>query len=223
MTTLFLVRHAHVDGGSDGTPRLLGWTDVPLSTRGERECASLQAVARRPEPVTVSTSPLRRALRTAEAIAASHAWPLQILPALREIGCGGLDGELVANVQRDDRELWHRNLRQDDADFRWPEGESHRELRARVQVTLPAIARRHEQQAAVVVTHAGVITQGLGMLAGRNPADWSFCRPGCASITMVSWSESTALQEVLSCDDRAHLGGPAGRPFPFATPRQPVG
>ena len=57
-----------------------------------------------------------------------------------------------------------------------------------------AIARRHEQGAAVVVTHAGVIAQWLGGLAGRNPADWSSSRPGCASITTVAWSKRTAKE-----------------------------
>jgi hypothetical protein len=41
-----------------------------------------------------------------------------------------------------------------------------------------AIARRHDQGAAVIVTHAGVITQWLGRLAGRNPAGASHRAPG---------------------------------------------
>jgi hypothetical protein len=53
MFTPFLVRHAHVDGGSDGTPRLLGWTDVALSERGHQERAALRTIDWRPESVAI--------------------------------------------------------------------------------------------------------------------------------------------------------------------------
>lgn len=223
MATLFLVRHAHVDGGSDSTPRLLGWTDVALSEHGHRERAALRTIEWRPEPVAIYSSPLQRALSTGEPIANLHRWPLRILTELREIDCGRLDGELVADVQRRYPELWHRNLRQDDADFRWPEGESYREFRRRVYATLTAIAERHAHDAAIIVTHTGVISQALGIIAETNPAQWNFCRPGCASITTVAWPPSAGAPEVLSFDDRSHLGGPAGRPLSFATQHLPAG
>ncbi|CAN5749340.1 hypothetical protein BH24GEM1_BH24GEM1_31730 [soil metagenome] len=53
------------------------------------------------------------------------------------------------------------------------------------------------------MTHAGVISQILGALAGTSPARWEAFRPGNAALTEIDWTRGSGT--VLSFDDRAHL------------------
>jgi broad specificity phosphatase PhoE len=55
----------------------------------------------------------------------------------------------------------------------------------------------------ILFTHAGVINQLLGWMAGQNAARWENFRPSYASITSVTWEGSSWRLE--SFDDHSHL------------------
>jgi broad specificity phosphatase PhoE len=86
--------------------------------------------------------------------------------------------------------------------FRWPGGESYHEFRTRCLRAVVGLAARHDGYVAVV-THAGVISQVLGALAGKSPAQWEPFRPGHTALTEIEWTARRA--KVLRYDDRAHL------------------
>ncbi|TLY56626.1 MAG: histidine phosphatase family protein [Gammaproteobacteria bacterium] len=70
MTRIILVRHGHVEGISP--ERFRGRRDVDLSELGARQArGTAQRIAQQWRPLIVYTSPLRRCLQTAEAIAAA--------------------------------------------------------------------------------------------------------------------------------------------------------
>lgn len=182
-----------------------GWTDFPLSDTG-RQQASLLAVRLRTEGVAFDalySSPLQRAADTARAIAHRCRRPLELADSLREIGCGCVDGMPIPDVQRQFPEYWRENLAQSDENFRWPGGESYRELRDRCIRSMSAIALDHPQQLVAVVTHAGVISQVIGYLHGLNPARWECYRPGNCSLSEIEWRGESG--QLLRFDDRAHL------------------
>jgi broad specificity phosphatase PhoE len=166
---------------------MCGWFDPPL---GEMGMALAEKVAReivRDEPDAIYSSPLRRAWQTAEPIARATGLSLRAEGALREIGCGEVDGLFVEEVRARYPDLWSRNLAQVDEHFRWPGGESYAEFRGRVQQSLSRISRTHRDGTIVVVAHTGVVTQVLGMLHGWNPARWDRRRPQHATVTTVDW------------------------------------
>lgn len=202
-TRLILIRHGHTSSNSSGGVRMSGWTDTPLSGRGRRQVACL---ARRlsSEPASVLySSPLLRALETARPAAEAAGAELRLEPDLREIHCGEVDGWPVEDVRRKYPQLWEANLRQDDEGFRWPGGESYRELRERSLGALRRIAAAHPGERVLVVTHAGVISQAVGCLRGVGPACWERFRPDNGSLTELDWEGETG--RVVSYDDRGHL------------------
>lgn len=204
-TTLVLVRHAHVsdeDCGPDG--RLCGWFDPPLSPLGRRQAALVAArCAVGPSPAALYASPSKRAAATAEPIGDALGLEPCIVPALREIGCGELDGLPIEVVQRLYATVWRANLRQDDEDFRWPGGESYREFRTRALAVSDRLARAHAGARVLIVTHAGVITQLLGARKGLNAAAWERFRAGHASVTELCWTGGPG--PLIRFDDRGHL------------------
>lgn len=192
-TRLVLVRHGHIERHG----AMCGQTDVPLTPLGERQAAALGKRHLRAE--VVYASPLRRARETARWLTED----VRCEPGLQEICCGRLEGAQLAAIQREYPDLWAAHEAQDDDDFRWPGGESYRELRERCVRLHAAIAARHAGQRVVIVTHAGVITQVIGHLTGTPPARWSRFRVGNTSITELDWAGERG--SIQSFDVRDHL------------------
>jgi alpha-ribazole phosphatase/probable phosphoglycerate mutase len=204
-TELILIRHGHTaSNGGEGPMRLSGWHDVPLSWRGHREAAQAALRLWREGPIAaVYASPLQRATSTAAYLVEVLGTELREHPGLREIGCGTVDGWTVDSVKAALPAVWLRNELQQDDDFRWPGGESYRELRARSVAAIGEIGERHAGKRVVLVTHAGVITQIAGCLSGLPAARWDVYRAGNASITRLELRGGRL--RLVRFDDRDHL------------------
>ena len=204
-TTLVLIRHGHTDANGGTEPmRMSGSTDTALSSRGRTEVRLLRDELSSSAPFgAIYTSPLQRARDTARLLEDAGMGALVVEPNLREIDCGLVDGWPVERVQREYPAAWSANGRQDDDDFRWPGGESYREFRARCIAAMQRIARELDGGRGAVVTHAGVIAQILGWIAGMPPARWEPFRPPNASITEVRWMPNGP--QVIRFADCAHL------------------
>jgi broad specificity phosphatase PhoE len=204
LTTLCFVRHAAAETIKDGSSVLCGQYDAPLSPLGDRQVISLrQRLAREGPFDALYSSHLRRALETAEAAPEPILQSLCIQNDLAEINCGELDGQRIVDIQRQRPDLWQRNEAQTDDDFSWPGGESYRCFRTRVLAAIEHIVKTHSGQTVLVVTHAGVISQLFGSLAGQSAARWEDFRPRHASFTRVLWTPRGAHVDIF--DDCGHL------------------
>ncbi len=98
---LYLVRHGETDWNAEG--RLMGSTDRPLNTRGERQAATLAADLAGVRWDRAFSSPLARARRTADVVLAalSNAPPLLLDDRLREMDFGPYEGWTEAQVDAD--------------------------------------------------------------------------------------------------------------------------
>jgi broad specificity phosphatase PhoE len=181
-----------------------GWTDLPLNGVGRIQAERLGRRFRDEPPVAaLYSSPLSRARDTAAQIVHASAAPVEIVADLKEINCGEVDGAPIAVVVKLHAPLWKRNLRQEDDNFRWPGGESYRELRERSLRALRDIAAAHKGERVAVVTHCGVVTQIVGALHGYRPARWDVFRPQNTSLTILRWSEPQP--ELVAFNDHRHL------------------
>ena len=196
-TRMVLIRHAAIDTRS----RLCGSLDVSLSAVGRAE---LGALVRRPvraeAPDALFTSTLQRA--TAVARELGRVWGIapQRADWAREIHCGDVEGMPLEQLQRQSPELWSRNEAQREDTFAWPGGESYAQFRARVLVGLAAAAAAYPSGRVAVVTHAGVISQVLGVIKGRPACVWEPDRPHPLTATEVLW-ENGGPRAVLSFND----------------------
>jgi 2,3-bisphosphoglycerate-dependent phosphoglycerate mutase len=161
MIVAFL-RHGSTAWNEQG--RMQGRRDVPLSARGRDEVRAwrLPSVASAVAPVepTWVSSPLRRAVETAELL--SGATP-QCESALIEMDWGEWEGFDLDELRRRHGEVFARNEAAG-LDFRPPGGESPREVRDRVMSWLAANATHRETM--VVVTHKGVLRAVLAAATG---------------------------------------------------------
>jgi broad specificity phosphatase PhoE len=198
-----LVRHAAIECGRNGSNLLCGLYDAPVSAAGR---AQIDHLRRRLEPEGFAagySSPLRRAVETAAAAPASLQGRVRLLQSLAEIHCGAFEGLPLDRLRAEHPDLWRSNESQSDEDFRWPGGESYRRFRRRVLRMIRAIAARHAGGRVLIFTHAGVVNQILGSVAGQSAARWSTFRPANTALTGVLWSGNAG--EVIRFDDRSHL------------------
>ena len=165
---IYLLRHGEVAAAE--TRRFIGHLDVPLSARGEAECA---AQARRLAPVkldAVFTSDLSRARRSGEIIGAPHGLAPVPVPALREMAMGRWDGLTAAEIRAREPEAfvdWMARV----GEFPFPEGESVPDLVRRAWPAFEAIVAAHAGASIAIVAHGGtnraLLCRALGLPLGR--------------------------------------------------------
>jgi alpha-ribazole phosphatase len=165
---IYLLRHGEVSGAE--TRRFIGHLDVPLSARGERQCAAQAARLRRVELAAVFCSDLGRAVHSARIVAAAHRLTPIVVPALREMAMGRWDGLTAAEIRAREPDAfadWMARV----GEFPFPEGESVPELAARVVPAFEVIAAAHAGQAIAIVAHGGtnrtLLCHVFGLPLGR--------------------------------------------------------
>lgn len=132
---VFLARHGQTVWNAGH--RLQGQLDSPLTSEGERQAAD---VARRVTDRgirTICSSPLGRALRTAEIIAERIGAEVVVIPELAEVHHGEMAGLTWAEI--DERFPGAREARAENR-FGWafPGGESYAQARVRARAALSA-------------------------------------------------------------------------------------
>jgi broad specificity phosphatase PhoE len=118
----------------------------------------------------------------------------------REIHCGDVEGMRLDELQRRFPDLWTRHEAQLENTFAWPGGETYADFRSRVLAGLARAAAGHSGGRVMVVTHAGVISQVLGVVKGRPASVWQPDRPQPLTATEVLWADG-APRVVLSFND----------------------
>lgn len=197
---LILVRHGETECNRQDIWH--GWDDCTLTERGR---AQAEAVAARleDEPVdVVYSSPSRRALETASAIARQHGLAPIIDDGLRERNAGEFEGMAIPDVLAAYPTVWEDR----DADlWGWspPGGETFAEVLARVRESVLRLRARHHGETVVVATHMGPVRMLICELAGV-PIEETYQMPfpsTCVSIFDLQ-DESP---RVITLNDAAHV------------------
>src|SRR5215471_12106018 len=95
-TTVWLIRHG-VPEGMEG--RCYGRLDVALSAEGIRQATAIANYLAGEKLTRIYSSPMKRALETARAIAERHTLGVETLEALSEIAFGDFEGLRYDDIQ----------------------------------------------------------------------------------------------------------------------------
>ncbi len=161
MTEILLARHGETDWNREN--RFQGHADPPLNEVGRAQAAGLAATLAREPIAAVYSSPLRRALETAETIAAGRQLAPITLDALREVDVGSWQALTRTEVEARFPEQFHRWL---DHGPGWEDGETYDQMSERVLAALRELAHRHPHERILVVTHGGPIRAALARVEG---------------------------------------------------------
>lgn len=194
---LLLARHGSV---SDSHAGFLGSTDVPLSARGRREAESLAQTLRGRRVDRMVASPMKRALETAEAIAAALGLQVEIDSDLREIDFGEWEGKSFHEICAQDREAVER-WAEFAPDFAPPGGEAIGAFLDRVRSALGRLAN-DPSNSVLAVAHGGVVRHALCQVLGLSPKQYLIFDIRPASLTTLRmFGREGVLNEIRNVDE----------------------
>ena len=185
MKKVYLIRHGLPDF-PEGKRMCIGSTDIPM---GEEGLAQAAQMAKNLPPVTaVFSSPLTRAVQTAQAIGL----PVTVLDDLREMHAGAWGGLTFDQIRVHYPEVYA--ARGTDPTLPIPGAEDHNEGLIRFVKAMETAARMAPGDFAVVA-HGGIIAQFLQEITGT----WR--KPYYAEIISLIWEKGVfTLQEESSCE-----------------------
>lgn len=192
VTTLLLVRHGKQHFRYLAKPTTADWIDPPLSETGQRQAAAVGQALAGESIDAVYSSPLIRALTTAQEVARHHGLQPRVVADLREIELfrdlpeGVSISDIIGSVEL--RRLQERFIDERRWDV-YPYSEPSADFQARVVPAVNEIAARHRGQRVVVACHSGVTNGYIAHVLGL--AQDMFFRPAHASVNRV-----------LACDGR---------------------
>ena len=201
MTCIILVRHGQTEWNR--VERFRGRADVPLNETGlaQAEATGLR-IHGEWQPSAVYSSPLSRAVRTAEAIAKHFDLPVQIHPGLVDIDYGEWQGLTPDEVRDRWPAVLHAWYHQPDEAI-IPGGETLAQLRSRGMSAVNELSARHAEQTIVLVGHT-VINRIilLGVLGLGNERFWHIKQDTCA-INVFEVEKGDFV--LVSLNDTCHL------------------
>jgi probable phosphoglycerate mutase len=204
-TTLILLRHGETPMSIER--RFSGVGDPELTERGRAQVAAaaerIGLLSSRVPIAAIYSSPLRRALATAQAAAAVLGLDVVVDKRLRETDFGDWDGYTLAEV----RERWPAEL---DA---WlasskvapPAGESFEETLLRVRRVRGEIIAAHAGSTVLVVSHVTPIKTLLRLALDGGPQVLYRLHLDLTSLSIVDWyADGPAVVRLMN--DTSHLG-----------------
>lgn len=202
-TLLHLVRH----GSNDLLGRRLAGRlpDVHLNAQGLREARLTAEILSDAGIQHIVSSPLPRAMETAQPLAESLGLPVEAREAFIEVNFGLWEGRSMADLEAD---LAWREFQRNPALRTYPGGESLVDLQSRVVKGLEKLRREWPGKAVALYAHGDVLKVALAWHLGMPLDFFSRIVLSPASVSVVEISDGQA--RVLGINQRHHLGpGPA--------------
>lgn len=147
MTQIILVRHGETEWNVAEIFR--GRTDIELNETGIKQAELLAEHLSKVKIDAIYSSPLRRALKTAETIAGYHQLDVSVNPGLTDCNFGEWQGLSHQEVKDKYRELYAEWIKHPEQ-VKMPAGESLGDVRERAMGAVTKIIARHEGTSALV-------------------------------------------------------------------------
>ena len=153
MTTLLLIRHGE---NSMVGKRLAGrLPKVHLNNNGKKQAQMLAEVLCKAPIKAIYSSPLERAVETAEPLAQALNLPIQMAPGLIELAYGDWEGKTLKQLGK--RKLW-KVVQNTPSEMRFPNGESFVEVQTRAVAEIERIVAAHDEKDMVACfSHGDII------------------------------------------------------------------
>lgn len=183
------VRRENVDGPAD----------PELSQDGLSQAALVAKYLAHEQLDAVYSSPLRRAIQTAEPIASAHGRSISIIDGVAEWDRHSNEYIPVEELKASNDPRWQEMVAGG-----WNSEEDQDEFKERVVTSLEEIINNHRGHRVVVSCHGGVINQYLAHVLGLD--EGQFFYPNYTSIHRIAAS-SNGHRSILSINETSHLRG----------------
>ncbi|HTE86319.1 MAG TPA: histidine phosphatase family protein [Dehalococcoidia bacterium] len=198
---VILVRHCETDHNRVG--RVQGQSDAPLNERGLAQAACLAQSLAGQSIQALYSSPLRRAVQTAEPIAAALGIEVRQSLSLMEIDAGEMDGLTGAEMRERFPAVMSAWLAGPDGSVRLPGGESLDAVQARAWSFVESLRDQDGVQTAVCVTHYFVLLALIARAVRLPLSNISRLRQSLGSFSVVEFRNERV--QVSKLNETCHL------------------
>jgi broad specificity phosphatase PhoE len=159
--------------------------DYPLTERGIEQARQTAGYFRDKRITAVYASPLRRAAQTAQILAAPLGLDVTLVEEFREINVGDLEGQPPSDANWALHDQIYEDWFAGRAEARFPGGEDHPTLLARMATGLREVTRGRSGEWLVVVAHGGILVATVNAL--------------CANFRVESIADARGAARVPNC------------------------
>jgi broad specificity phosphatase PhoE len=165
ITRFLLIRHGQTEWNR--VERFRGHADIPLNETGLAQAQKIAARLADESIAAIYSSPLQRALQTAQPLADAQHLQVQKCDALIDMHVGALEGLTLAEARQAFPEVMDKWLNAP-GHVKFPKGESMKAVRTRLEKLLGELSAQHAGQTIALVTHRLVCHVTLLLALGLN-------------------------------------------------------
>lgn len=199
-TYVLLIRHGENDWV--GTDRLAGRSaGVHLNEKGRQQAQELAQLLQQQPIAAIYSSPLDRCMQTAQPLAEVLSLPVTVEPGVLEVDYGGWQAGHLKELAK--LPEWHF-VQHYPSTFRFPQGETLREVQSRAISAVERIRDAHPNQVVAIFSHGDVIRTTMAHYLGT-PLDL-FQRVIISTASISTLAFFGQVPSVLGVNYRPTLG-----------------
>lgn len=200
---IHLIRHGQTDWNVKSLYQ--GTQDIPLNNTGTLQTKTLAKRLSNTPIISLYSSPLSRANKTAEHINHHHNLEIVFRDHLKEIKLGDWEGKDRETIKKSHPKS-QGTFSKDTIDLRPPGGESFKDLQFRVQEVFKEIVDSHDQEDEImIVSHGGVIKNIIADALKMKLEDRKLLLIDNASISTLIYHPKEKTFFLKRYNDTAHL------------------
>jgi probable phosphomutase (TIGR03848 family) len=189
MTTFLLLRHAHSVANKAGI--LAGQLEgIGLSKDGIAQVNKLTSSFENLKIDRIISSPMQRCLETVEGIARSKRKRISIDERLIEMNYGSWSGKKLSKLSR--MKEW-KVIQTKPSAFRFPQGESFKELEERIESLLKDLSRKYPKETILIITHGDIVKIAASLSVGSGLNNFQKFAVDPCSLTTLSWGSKARM------------------------------
>ena len=189
MTTFLLLRHAHSVANKAGI--LAGQLEgIGLSKDGIAQVNKLTSSFENLKIDQIISSPMQRCLETVEGIARSKRKRISIDERLIEMNYGSWSGKKLSKLSR--MKEW-KVIQTKPSAFRFPQGESFKELEERIESLLKDLSRKYPKETILIITHGDIVKIAASLTVGSGLNNFQKFAVDPCSLTTLSWGSKARM------------------------------
>ena len=173
-----------------------------MNETGLRQARALGLKMKGWQIAAIYSSPLKRALETADILSEHLNLPTQPLDGLIDIDFGKWQGLSAEEATRQDSELYTRWIEYPHL-VRFPQGESLEDVRQRVMAAVESLADRHRDQTVILVSHKVVCQVLMCAMLGLDNSHFWQVRQDVNAVNIFEIRDGIPL--VTLVNDTCHL------------------
>jgi voltage-gated potassium channel len=200
LTRFILIRHGQTEWNR--MERFRGRAELALDDTGIRQAEAAAERLSGWQIAAVYSSPLRRALMTAQVLASRLGLAVQPLDGLIDIDFGDWQGLSGKEAAAQDGYLYRQWLERPH-EVRFPRGESLQDVRQRITAAIDSLVKNHGEQTVVLVSHNVVCRVLLCVVLGLDNSHFWQLGQDNSAVNVFEVSDGKTVLSLLN--DTCHL------------------